>query len=281
MKIGIDCRMYSTKFTGIGKYVQQLVYHLSKIDQKNTYFLYFNEPEYSNFNSQNPNFHKILVNAAHYSIQEQLKFPRIIRKTNPDLVHFTHFNTPFLTLRPQITTIHDLTLNFFPGKKFNRFHERLAYKAILQKTLRFSKHIINVSKHTENDLHRLYKFTKKKTSTIYLGVGDTFLNFDPSQSVNLDFKLPKNYLLYTGNWRNHKNLPNLIKAFSILKKEYKYNGKLVITGNENPLYPETRIKILKEKLEQRARRDHSRINPRTSFTISILKSRLLCIPLSL
>jgi len=249
MKIGIDCRMHSTKFTGIGRYVQQLVHHLSEIDSENTYLLYFNDPEYSNFTCPGPNFNKILVNAKHYSIQEQIKFPWIIHKTKPDLVHFTHFNTPFFTLRPHITTIHDLILHLYPGNKFNKLHHKLAYRSILYKTLRFSKHIISVSKNTENDLHRLYKFTKRKSSTIYLGVADDFLNYNPDTPIQLNFELPKNYLLYTGNWRVHKNIPTVIKAFAILKKEYNYKGKLILTGRENPLYPETRAEIMKHSLE--------------------------------
>ena len=40
MKIGIDCRMYGPKHTGIGRYVQNLVENLLEIDKENSYVLF-------------------------------------------------------------------------------------------------------------------------------------------------------------------------------------------------------------------------------------------------
>lgn len=247
MRIAIDCRMHSTKFTGIGKYVDQLITNLAKIDTQNEYILYFNDPEFTEFKPPAPNFRKYLVNAPHYSLKEQTKFALAIKQTKPDLVHFTHFNSPIPTIRKQVTTIHDLTLHFYPGRKYVSKLKRFAYKSVLLASLLKSKKIITVSKNTEKDLHKLYPFTKKKTRTIYEGVDENFIN--PTIKTKLSFDLPKNYILYTGNWRDHKNLVNLIIAFHILKKDYDYKGKLVLTGNENELYPETREKIQEYKLE--------------------------------
>jgi hypothetical protein len=44
MRIGIDARMYSTEFTGIGRYVYELVKALTELDDKNEYVLFMNEP---------------------------------------------------------------------------------------------------------------------------------------------------------------------------------------------------------------------------------------------
>ena len=237
MKIGIDCRLYSTEF-GIGRYVDELIKNLAKIDQKNEYILYFKNPEFEQFKCPAPNFKKYLVNAPINSLKEQTLFPLAIRQTKPDLIHFTHFNTPLLTLKKQVVTIHDLTLHFYPGKKFTGLIKRLAYKLIIRASLIKSKKIITVSKNTESDLHKLYKFTKNKTQTIYLGLAEKFKSQTEGQTT-----INSPYLLYTGNWRSHKNLVNLIRAFNILKTDYNYPGKLVITGNEDPYYPETRAKI--------------------------------------
>ncbi len=239
--------MHSTKFTGIGKYVEQLIKNLALIDQENQYILYFNSPEFENFTPPGPNFKKYLVNAPHYSLKEQTKFPLAIHQTNPDVVHFPHFNSPIGTFRKQVTTIHDLTLHFFPGRKYTKPHQRIAYKAALYSALRKSNKIITVSNNTEKDLHKLYPFTKKKTQTIYEGVDSLFVH--TPDIPKLTFDLPKKYLLYTGNWRSHKNLTNLIIAFQILKDDYNYAGKLILTGTEDPIYPETRNKIREYDLE--------------------------------
>jgi glycosyltransferase involved in cell wall biosynthesis len=248
MRIGIDCRMYSTKFTGIGKYTKQLVENLAKIDQENEYFLYFNKEEFENFRPLAPNFHKIEVNAPHYSLREQTKFALALYQTKPDIVHFTHFNSPLLYFGKQITTIHDLTLHFYPGLKNNGLLHKLAYKLIFRSSITKASKIITPSKHTAKDLNELYPRTSQKTATIYEATDELFTKFDPTKKPNLTFELPENYILYTGNWRSHKNLNNLILAFEILRTHYNYTGKLVITGNPSSAEPDLFSKI--EKLKQ-------------------------------
>ncbi|MBU1446037.1 hypothetical protein KKD70_02105, partial [Patescibacteria group bacterium] len=71
MKIGIDCRIYSSKFTGIGRYVHELVTRIAKLDNKNEYVLFFNHPEYENFTTPAPNFKKVLADAPIYSLRER------------------------------------------------------------------------------------------------------------------------------------------------------------------------------------------------------------------
>lgn len=249
MRIGIDCRMYSTKFTGIGKYTKQLVENLAKIDHKNEYFLYFNTEEFENFKGLAPNFHKIEVNAPHYSLKEQTKFALALYQTNPDIVHFTHFNSPILYFGKQITTIHDLTLHFYPGQKNRSLLHKLAYKLIFRATITKAKKIITPSKHTAKDLNTIYRGTKKKTHTIYEAADELYTNFDSTKTPQLDFKLPEKYILYTGNWRSHKNLNNLVLAIEILKTHYNYTGKLVITGNSSSAEPDLvqKIESLKQK----------------------------------
>lgn len=239
MKIGIDCRMYSSRFTGIGRYTYELTENLFKIDPKNEYFLFFNEPEYSRFIPPHKNIHKIKVNARHYSIKEQTTFLRKINKHKLDLMHFTHFNAPIFYKRPSIVTIHDLTLSFYPGKKMNNPIHRMAYHLAINKATKNAKKIIAVSKHTKKDLRELLKTPEEKIEVIYEGVNQTFKPVINKKTINAlkhRLKISGPYILYTGVWRSHKNLPNLIKAFHILKNDYQYTGKLVITGKHDPLY---------------------------------------------
>jgi glycosyltransferase involved in cell wall biosynthesis len=231
--------MYSSHFTGIGRYVYELTDHLFRIDHKNNYVLFFNEPEYSKFKSDRPNVKKVLVNASHYSLGEQTRFLRVLNKENLDLMHFTHFNAPVFYRRPSVVTIHDLTLSFFPGKKMASHLHRFAYHLTIKSAVKKAKRIITVSLNTKKDLQRLLKTPSEKISVIYEGVHEKFkplADSDFIREIKNKYRLDKPYLLYTGVWRSHKNLPNLIKAFQILKKDYDFEGTLVITGRQDPLY---------------------------------------------
>ena len=223
-RIGIDCRMYSSKFTGIGKYTQELVSEISKQDKKNEYFLIFNEEEFNNFKPPAKNIHKIEVNCPIYSLKEQLKLAAVLYQLKLDLVHFTHFNAPALYFKKNILTIHDLTQKFY--KSETPLFKYVLYKIVLFiNTLKASK-IITVSNFTKDTLSTDYPLCKNKIKTIHLGIDPNSHNHQSSDKLNL----PSNYILYTGNRKKHKNLQNLFQAFLILQSDYKYKGKLIITG---------------------------------------------------
>lgn len=241
MKIGIDARMYSSSFTGIGRYVYELTRLLFEMDTQNEYVLFMNEPEFSKFSPPNERVSKILVNARHYSWAEQVKFTQILRREKLDLVHFTHFNAPLFYRRPSVVTIHDLTLSFYPGKKMTSWLHRAAYHLVLESVVKRSKGVIAVSKNTKKDLIKLLKTPDEKIAVIYEAAAK---EFKPG-TEKADF------FLYTGVWRNHKNLVNLLKAFAKLCERPDFDGKLVLTGRQDPHYPEVQQTILDLNLGER------------------------------
>lgn len=245
MRIGIDCRMYSINFTGIGRYVYELINNLAEIDSsgQNQYILFFNPREYERFNPPASNFHKVRVDAPHYSLKEQWHFCKKLKAKKLDLMHFTHFNAPILYKGPFIVTIHDLTLSFFPGKKMRKWYHRLAYQLVIKHSVKKSKKIIAVSNHTQDDLVKLFKVPSEKIKVIYEGVNKEFFQktLDKEKDLILEkYNIKKPFFLYTGVWRDHKNLVNLIKAFKLFREQNQVKAQLVITGKENPYYPEVK-----------------------------------------
>ncbi|MEK7524203.1 MAG: glycosyltransferase family 1 protein [Patescibacteria group bacterium] len=256
MRIGIDARLYSSAFTGIGRYVYELIDELLKLDQKNQYVLFFNRPNYEEYRIPNKRVQKIFADAPHYSFAEQWKFWRQLENAKLDLMHFTHFNAPLLYRRPSVVTIHDLTLNFYPGKKMNRWYMRAGYHLIINSIVRRAQKIIAVSEHTKGDVVRYLKADPQKIKVIHEGANPQFHRIADQHLIQKFLHrmgLGKPYVLYTGVWRSHKNLVNLIKAFGILKRKFHFDGQLVITGKEDPWYPEVKETVRLEHLEGEVR----------------------------
>lgn len=243
MRLGIDARMYSSSFTGIGRYVYELIRNLATIDQTNQYLVFLNPLEHQTFQPPAANFQPCLVNANHYSWQEQTSFLRALNHAKLDLMHFTHFNAPILYRRPFVVTIHDLTLSYFPGKKMTSLLHRTAYHISITNAVKRAAKIISVSEHTKSDLQKLFKISASRIEVIYEAVASEFQKITDSKKLNAvrsRYHLDKPFLLYTGVWRDHKNVANLLKAFAILKRNHAFSGYLAITGKENPYYPEVR-----------------------------------------
>src|SRR3989344_7284763 len=114
MKILIDARLYGLENAGLGRYTMNLLSELLKIDRKNQYVVllrkkYFDELTFPE------DWKKVLVDIKHYSFAEQISLPKIIKKENPDITHFVHFNIPVLFRDKFVVTIHDILMHKFAG----------------------------------------------------------------------------------------------------------------------------------------------------------------------
>jgi glycosyltransferase involved in cell wall biosynthesis len=239
MKIGIDCRMIGSRFTGIGHYIENLIHELSIIDNQSQYHLFMNQPEFNEFQVPNKRFKKILVNCKIYSLQEQIDFAWSLYRHNLDLVHFPHFNAPILYIKKNIITIHDVTLDTHAKNKL----KKLAYKISFYINSTKAKKIICVSKFSKKELNKQVRFTKNKSQVVYEGC--TFKEASEGKKDN-----SKNYIFYAGNWKSHKNIEGLITAFEILKSQYKYKGKLLLTGGVSKDHPRPQEMIERSKYKK-------------------------------
>ncbi len=238
MRIGIDCRMIGSRFTGIGHYIENLIHELSIIDNQSEYVLFMNKPEFDEFELPNKRFRKVLANAPIYSAKEQLNFTWTLYKENLNLVHFPHFNAPILYLRKNIVTIHDVTLDSHAKNKL----KKIAYKLSFFVNCTKAKKIVCVSEFSKKELNKKVIATKKKSEVIYEGC--TF-----KQSLKPKDK-KQNYIFYAGNWKAHKNIEGLITAFEILKSQYNYKGNLVLTGSVAKDHPKPQKMIDNSKYRQ-------------------------------
>jgi glycosyltransferase involved in cell wall biosynthesis len=242
--IGIDARSFH--WTGVGRYLRNLVNELFLIDTKNQYTLFLDEKGFESFKPPREGIKKVLSNIPWYSFQEQTRLSGILKKEKFDLVHFPHFNLPLFYNDPFVVTIHDLTLSFFPGQKMTSLMHRMAYQATIRHACKRAKGIIAVSKNTKKDLEQLLRVADSKVDVIYEAVeSDRYnTNIDPKkiEEIKKKYNVRKPYLMYVGVWRNHKNILGMLEAFAkILERGLDY--QLVITGKPDPHYPEVMEKI--------------------------------------
>jgi len=297
MKIGIDARMFSDSFTGIGRYNFELTKRFfspreipakqesrpvgiiswgksssNKEGEDIEWVIFMNNPEYAKFDFPN-NVRKVLVNAHHYSFAEQMGFLKILNQEKCDLIHFTHFNVPIFYKGPFVVTIHDTTISFYPGKKMNSWWRRCAYNLVIRSAVKRAKKIITVSDNTKHDVVKLFSVPESKIQTIWNGVGEEFreISENEKKEVRKKFGLAEKFLLYTGNWREHKNLVGLLEAFHRIIDSKTFSNlqgenmdsrlqnlvsaipqsriELIITGKPDPYYPEVTQTIKKLHLE--------------------------------
>lgn len=243
MRIGIDARMYGAEATtGIGVYIKNLTDQLFFLDQKNEYFLFMREPAYSQFACPRLNVKKIKADFPWYSFSEQFRMPLVLLKYKLDLVHFPHFNAAVFYPKKFVITVHDITPKFFPGSKVKKsLIRRWGYQAVFYSSLWRAEKIIAISRHTKENLIKYFKVPEKSIAIIYPGVEENCREtFDQNQIAALKEKygITKPFVFYVGVWRDHKNLPGLVKAFDLLKFRPDFDCQLVLGGKTDGRYPE-------------------------------------------
>lgn len=248
--------MYGSKFTGIGIYVERLVEYLASHDRENEYVLFLSASGMFDCKVDAPNFRKIEADVRHYSFGEQAKFPILIARERLDLMHFTHFNAPIAYRGRTVVTIHDLTLTFYPGRKMTSSAHRFAYDATIRSVCRRAKRIFAVSAHTRKDLVEILDVPEERIAVIHNGIDRERFEVPVSEEriaqVKKKLGIERKYFLYTGVFREHKNLVRLVEAFSPIALKY-HDIDLVVAGKEDPGYRDVRDKIVELGLGGRVR----------------------------
>lgn len=153
------------------------------------------------------------ADVAHYSLAEQTHLPRIMASTGCDLAFYPHFNAPMLTSTPLVITVHDLILHRYPGDA--SWAKRAVYRTLLRRNLQAARQVIAVSEWTRQDLIRHYGPTVgAKTTVSGEGPGDAFWIRPEAEikAVRDKVGLARDFFLYTGNAKPHKNLATLVAA---------------------------------------------------------------------
>lgn len=221
MKIGIDCRIWGIRHAGLGRYTQQLVSHLQKIDSKNEYILFCRAKDIENITATN-NFKKVLADVAHYTFAEQLKLPQIFLKENLDLLHVPHFNVPILYKKKFVVTIHDVLWHDIKGLNVTTqsapkyAFKYLAYRGVVRSTVKRAKKIIVPSSTVKDDLIKRFSLKPEKIVVTLEGATATILKKYRKVQTQEKYKIKSPYLLYVGNLYPHKNLGNVVRALKTI-----------------------------------------------------------------
>jgi glycosyltransferase involved in cell wall biosynthesis len=250
-RIGIDARFYGPIGKGLGRYTQEIVDNILKIDKKNDYVIFLRRENFDELIiEEGLNVKKVVAEVRWYTLKEQLLMPYYIWREKLDLIHFPHFNVPFFVPAKFVVTIHDLILTKFKTTRATTLNpliyrlKNLAYKIIIRRALNKSKKIITVSNFTKEDIISKFKTSPEKIDVTYEGVANLSKGRDSLFVSKLDEKKVLNYyninnpfLLYVGNAYPHKNLNFLIENFKELYKEDN-NLRLVLVGKEDYFYSE-------------------------------------------
>jgi|Deesub1362A_J573_1020465.scaffolds.fasta_scaffold00149_21 glycosyltransferase involved in cell wall biosynthesis len=241
MRIGIDIRPFLKEETGVGVYLKNLLFHLSRIDFQNEYFL-FSASWKDRFSSEKepPFKHKKF---RHFRLPVTLINYCWYRWGWPPIDYFfggrldvVHSPTPIIipTRGKKIITIYDLFFLREPDQADETARKFFLHR--LKNSVQQAEAIITISQASAHDIISSFPQVEGKVRVIYLGVDPEAWTLSEGEREKLiNFKkaedLPQEYFLFVGAFEPRKNLLRLIEAFHILHQQGRRES-LVLVGRE-------------------------------------------------
>lgn len=235
MQIVVNTRLLlKNKLDGIGWFTYQTLLRITKAHPE-VHFVFLFDRDYDQEFIFSDNITPIVLSpqARHpflYHAWFQYSVKGLLNKMKPDL-----FLSPdgFISLGAkckQLAVIHDI--NFFHNKKDLKWLTGKYYNHYFPKFAAGATRIATVSEYSKKDIAKNYHIDSAKIDVVYNGINPFFkpLTEEEKTAARKKFSTGKNYFVYVGNLLPRKNIPNLVVAFSLFKKETGSDMKLLLAG---------------------------------------------------
>jgi alpha-1,3-rhamnosyl/mannosyltransferase len=240
-RIGIDARKVAD--FGIGSYIRNLIEGIARRPEAEQYLfrVYVPGADRDALPPLPSHFEIVQDDSPGYSISELTRFAWRLLRDRLDLFHATHYVIPPLARVRAVVTIHDIIHVLYPQFLPNR--AALLYaRVMIRRALRRADRIVTVSHNSKRDLVDYFGIAPARIEVIYNGVAARFRPDLPRAErdrVAAKYGLPRPYLLFLGGEKPHKNVRNVLRAFSEARRERALPHTLVLAG----LMPPNRSRV--------------------------------------
>lgn len=236
MRIGIEGqRLFRREKHGMDIVAIELIKNLQIIDSVNQYFIFVKDGDDDEWYTPTSNFKLVRTKKAAYHIWEQIILPREALRYKVDILHCTSNTAPIWSTIPLVLTLHDIIyLENFRFVSYQstvyqligNFYRRWVVPSILKS----ARKIITVSNSEKNIILNSYPDLNHKLFVIYNSMSENFLEIDNSKfpAIKKQYNLPDEYIFTLGNTNPKKNLPNVLRAYSIYHQSVKKPLPLIL-----------------------------------------------------
>ncbi len=254
MKIAMNAQLLSAdknyRNTGLSQYIYKLLMVYVELGLGNlNVFVKKNSSIIDNFNCLETLFPT--SNRQVRILWEQFVLPVLLKKNKIDLIHCPANIMPIFSGCKTVVTVHDLS--FIRLKKSHGRLQTWYLTNFTKMSCKKADKIIAVSGNTKNDIVDCYGINPDKIKVIYNGISDNFKVIDDIElqnEIRQKYSLPDKYILYVGTLEPRKNVPGLLKAFSLCLDELP-GYKLVVAGSKGWDYENIFEGVKKLGLEER------------------------------
>ncbi len=239
---------------GTDRYITEILHQLSTMDKTNQYFIFYAHWQRFAQPLKASNFQFIQMSPPKGTLLkafwQALIFPKVVKKYNLNVLHYTN-PIPILKRHcPIVVTIHDLAEFIQPTKygALKSYVKRLFVLLCIKK----ANFIITVSDTTKRAILDLLDYTPESIDVTLEGISQNLsVDNNDGEYIFEKYHIPRNYILYVGVIEKTKQVESIVKAFSRLDDSLQRNYAIVIAGNKGNAYEEVKATIRNCELEKK------------------------------
>lgn len=236
MRIGVDVReLRRGVMTGIGRYLHNFLSYAGGHASQHELILYGNPS--TGFELPGRNM-RLKVLASPFTLWwDQVTVAREARRDDLNIFFSPYVKGPAYVSCPYVTTIHDLLFYIAPvyrGLK-DVIYQRL-FKAQGQFISKRAAAIVAVSEHSKRDIVKIFGVSEDKIVVIPNCVSDRYRPVEDASKTSAlkrQLGIRGNYVLYVGNFKPHKNVASLVRAFAQVSPLLRRDWQLVLAGRRD------------------------------------------------
>jgi glycosyltransferase involved in cell wall biosynthesis len=227
-RIGIDGReLAGGARTGIGRFLQEVL--RAGADAEGWQFVLY------------ANGHRLEPPGPHVQVRvlpggwtqwwDQVTLPRQAARDGASVLLSPYYKGPLLAACPLVLTIHDLFFIGYPGRR--RPLADAARTTLARLYAGRATAIITDSQHSKRSIVTRLDVDPARVTVIPVALGAEFTPTPLSDAVRRRYGVAGSYILYLGNFKPHKNLPGLLRAYARLPRALRDAHRLVLAGGDD------------------------------------------------
>jgi len=242
MDLGIDAReIQEGVFTGIGSSLYNFLQYFSRLSTNDSCVLFSSKPLPFKFGASVRN---IVKKEWITFLWDQFALAKMIKEHNINVFYSPYYKIPLFSSCKCISLLPDVMYMTFEQyrKKLNPLY-KIYYLTMGKWYAHNANAILTRSQFSKKDIMRLYNVPKERIEVISDSISDIYRREDDQDTIHRvvgECGISMPYILYVGNFKPHKNVENIIHAFSEVSSEHQ-DISLVLVGNKSHLYTRSEV----------------------------------------
>ncbi len=233
MRIAVDGRTLTGKFTGDRTYWRGLLSALPCLAPDDVFLVYSRAPIPSGELPELPNLVCSVEEAGSERLWTLTALPQAARRDRANVIHVQYTIPPRrMCPCPVVTTVHDISFRLYPH--WFPLKHRLLMNLTVPPSMRQADRVITDSESSRSDILRTYGLPERKVVAIPLGLPAGFgTELEPEEARQIvaeKYGLSEPFILAVGVLQPRKNLRMLARAFGLAKKQFGLPHTLAFVG---------------------------------------------------